>query len=119
MTLTQALPPAQADAPAATSPAWRTGGWLRDLGPAFFSDVAPSALPGLHWVARSEALADELGLGAWVQTDAALHLLGAMPCRRARRRWPASTAATSSASGPASWATAARCCWARSTPPAG
>ena len=76
MTLTQALPPAQADAPAATSPAWRTGGWLRDLGPAFFSDVAPSALPGLHWVARSEALADELGLGAWVQTDAALHLLG-------------------------------------------
>ena len=46
-------------------------------------------------------------------------------CSAATRRgpacaaWPVSTAATSSASGPASWATAARCCWARSDTPAG
>ena len=57
MTLTLDLPPAGAGAPTARSPAWRAGGWLRNLGPAFYSDVAPSRLPGLHWVARSQALA--------------------------------------------------------------
>ena len=46
-------------------------------------------------------------------------LAGNAPCARSMRRWPPSTAATSSASGPASWATAARCCWARSTRPLG
>ena len=76
MTLTLDLPPAGAGAPTARSPAWRAGGWLRNLGPAFYSDVAPSRLPGLHWVARSQALANELGLGPWLQTDAALQLLG-------------------------------------------
>ena len=76
MTLTLEPPQAGAGAPAAASPAWRAGGWLRDLGPAFYSDVAPSRLPGLHWVARNQALADALCLGPWLQTDDALQLLG-------------------------------------------
>ena len=76
MTTTLEAPQARADAPPETAPAWRPGGWLRELGPAFYSDVAPSALPGLHWVARSSALADELGLGPWLQTEGALQLLG-------------------------------------------
>ena len=59
-----------------TAPAWRPSGWLRGLGPAFYSEVAPSALPALHWVARSPALANALGLGDWLQTDDALPLLG-------------------------------------------
>ena len=76
MTTTLEAPQTRADAPPETAPAWRPGGWLRDLGPAFYSDVAPSALPGLHWVARSQTLADELGLGPWLQTEGALQLLG-------------------------------------------
>ena len=84
MTLTLETPLAEDIAPAATAtapaaapaPAWRQRGWLRDLGPAFYSDVAPSALPGLHWVARNPALASELGLAGWMAGDAALPLLG-------------------------------------------
>ncbi len=59
-----------------TAPRWQAGSLLRNLGPAFGADLPPSALPALRWVARSDALAAELGLAGWLRSDAALALLG-------------------------------------------
>jgi serine/tyrosine/threonine adenylyltransferase len=59
-----------------TAPQWRSHTLMGQLGPAFGTALPATPLPGLHWVARSDALAFELGLGAWLQTDAALQLLG-------------------------------------------
>ena len=59
-----------------SQPQWRNPAWLPALGPQFGTALAPSPLPGLHWVARSERLADELGLGDWLRSDDALALLG-------------------------------------------
>ena len=61
---------------AAAGPRWQACTLLRSLGPAFGTDLRPTALPALHWVARSDALAAELGLTDWLRGDAALAMLG-------------------------------------------
>ena len=72
-----AKPPAvQPEIQAPAQPPWRSPGWLQTLGPQFGTALPPSPLPGLHWVARSDALAHELGLQAWLDSSAALALLG-------------------------------------------
>lgn len=60
---------------------WRDSTLLHQLGPAFGTELAPTPLPGLHWIAHSQALADELALGNWLASDDAIALLGgnAMP----------------------------------------
>ena len=75
------LAPPDLASPAATpasdpGPRWRAPGGLRALGPAFGTELMPTPLPGLHWVARSPALAAELGLGDWLDTASALAMLG-------------------------------------------
>ncbi|MDH4392289.1 MAG: YdiU family protein [Aquabacterium sp.] len=60
---------------AAAGPRWRPAPLLRALGPAFGTLLAPSPLPAVHWVGRSDALAAELGLGSWLASDSALQLL--------------------------------------------
>ena len=61
---------------ATTAPRWRADGLMARLGPRFGTELSPAALPDLHWVARSDNLATELGLTGWLQTPAALALLG-------------------------------------------
>jgi uncharacterized protein YdiU (UPF0061 family) len=56
-------------------PHWRSDGFARALGPSFAVRQPPEPLPGAHWVARSEALAHELGWAAWLAGDEALALL--------------------------------------------
>ena len=63
-------------APPIAAPRWRENTLMGGLGPAFGTRLPPSPLPGLHWVARSQALATELGLTDWLRTDDALALLG-------------------------------------------
>ena len=60
---------------------WRDSTLLHQLGPVFGTELAPTPLPGLHWIAHSQALADELALGNWLASDDAIALLGgnAMP----------------------------------------
>jgi len=60
---------------------WSDSTLLHQLGPAFGTELAPTPLPGLHWIAHSQALADELALGNWLASDDAIALLGgnAMP----------------------------------------
>ena len=60
----------------AVAPRWRVQTLMGRLGPAFGTALPATPLPGLHWVARSPGLAAELGLTDWLQTDAALQLLG-------------------------------------------
>ena len=69
-------PESPASLAAAAGPRWQASTLLRSLGPAFGTDLPPTALPDLHWVARSDALAAELGLTGWLRSDAALALLG-------------------------------------------
>lgn len=57
------------------SPAWRPPGGLAALGPRFGTALPPQAVPAPHWVARSEALAAELGLTGWLETPEALAVL--------------------------------------------
>ena len=57
-------------------PQWRSDGLMARLGPRFGTELPPAALPDLHWVARSQGLAAELGLSDWLQTPGALALLG-------------------------------------------
>ncbi len=61
--------------PAAASPRWHPATLLRTLGPAFGTLLAPTPLPAVHWVARSDVLAAELGLVDWLASDDALPLL--------------------------------------------
>jgi len=56
-------------------PRWHPAPLLRALGPAFGTVLAPTPLPAVHWVGRSGALAAELGLGDWLDSDEALQLL--------------------------------------------
>ena len=58
------------------APRWRAAPLMHRLGPAFGTLLAPTPLPGLHWVARNHGLAAELGLAGWLHGDAALALLG-------------------------------------------
>ena len=69
-------PESPASLSTAAGPRWQASSLLRSLGPAFGTDLPPTALPALHWVARSGALAAELGLSGWLRSDAALALLG-------------------------------------------
>ncbi|WP_295639157.1 protein adenylyltransferase SelO [uncultured Methylibium sp.] len=57
------------------APAWRSSGGLASLGSRFGTALPPQAVPAPHWVARSEALADELGLSGWLDTPVALEVL--------------------------------------------
>lgn len=59
-----------------TAPPLQPSGSARAL-PGLAFEVAPTPLPALHWVARSDALAAELGLDAdWLASPDALALLG-------------------------------------------
>jgi uncharacterized protein YdiU (UPF0061 family) len=60
----------------ALGPRWLEPTLLQTLGPAFHTELPPQPLSGLHWVARSAALASELGLAQWLQRDEALRVLG-------------------------------------------
>jgi len=78
--------------PSADSPPLADAGWVwhnrfASLGPAFFTRLAPTALPAPYWVGMSQNTAQLLGLKAdWLESDAALHafsgnipLVGSMP----------------------------------------
>jgi uncharacterized protein YdiU (UPF0061 family) len=56
-------------------PHWAAQNFLQALGPAFGTDLPPRALPGVHWVARSDRLARDMGLEAWLAHDDALQVL--------------------------------------------
>ena len=63
------------DWPAALAPRWRQDTLQHGLGPAFHTALPGQALPDVHWVARSDALAAELGLAGWLAGDEALAVL--------------------------------------------
>jgi serine/tyrosine/threonine adenylyltransferase len=94
----------------ALAPRWRERSFLQSLGPEFGTELAPRPVADPHWIARSDRLAAELGLADWLERPEALDTWPACAWLRARVPSPRSTPATSSASGPASSATAARCC---------
>jgi hypothetical protein len=81
------------------------------LGPSFHTRLAPHPLPDPYWVGKSRAVAGQLGLSdAWMDSPVALEVFaGNLPLCR----WPASTAVTSLACGPGSWAMAGRFCWVK------
>ena len=57
------------------APAWRDSHFLHGLGDAFGTALPPRPLAEPHWVARSERLADELGLRDWLASADALAAL--------------------------------------------
>ena len=57
------------------APSWREANFLQSLGPAFGTDLPPRPVAEPVWVARSERLSAELGLGDWLDTDGALTVL--------------------------------------------
>ena len=59
----------------AAPPVWTNDGLSHSLPAAFARAQAAQPLPAPHWVARSEALAAELGMADWLHTDAALEAL--------------------------------------------
>ncbi len=61
--------------PPRLAPAWRDASFLQALGPAFGTELAPRAVAEPAWVARSDALAAQLGLGDWLGTPQALAVL--------------------------------------------
>jgi len=69
------------------TPAWRASDYASVMGDAHAVPVAPDPVPEPHWVARSDTLAAELGLQAWLETPQALSILaghteaGAWPTR--------------------------------------
>ena len=68
--------PLESLAQANAQPCWRDATLMHQLGPAFGTELAPTPLPDLHWVTRSQTLADALGLGRWLAGNDALALLG-------------------------------------------
>ncbi len=63
--------PADASLDADLGLTWRNG--FAELGPAFFTELAPTPLPAPYWVGRSQAVARELGLpDTWQDSPAAL-----------------------------------------------
>src|SRR5882672_10574656 len=63
------------DHPVVIEPRWREQGFMQSLGPAFWTELPAQPLPEVHWVARSDALATELGLSDWLHSDRALQVL--------------------------------------------
>ena len=59
----------------AAAPAWRDSAFLQALGAAYGTDLPPQAVASPHWVARSNALAQSLGLADWIDSDDALAVL--------------------------------------------
>ncbi len=79
MSVKPAVRPAPGVGPDTPAPApgglrWRNS--FADLGDAFSTRLAPTALPAPYWVARNPRLAEELGLPRdWLQSDQALEAL--------------------------------------------
>jgi serine/tyrosine/threonine adenylyltransferase len=63
------------ESPLVLAPRWREPGFMRGLGPRYWTALPPQPLPEVHWVARSDALAAELGVEAWLRSDEALQVL--------------------------------------------
>jgi len=63
------------ETPAVAAPRWREPGFMRSLGPGYWTALPPQPLPEVHWVARSQPLADELGVSAWLHSEQALRVL--------------------------------------------
>ncbi len=61
--------------PSRLAPPWAGTGALRQLGAPFAVAQTSQPLPQPHWVARNEALAEALGVQAWLGDDEALQLL--------------------------------------------
>jgi serine/tyrosine/threonine adenylyltransferase len=57
------------------APSWREAPSLQALGPGFGTALAPQPVPDAHWVARSSALARQLGLADWLAGREALDVL--------------------------------------------
>jgi serine/tyrosine/threonine adenylyltransferase len=57
------------------TPAWRGASFLQALGPAFGTELPPRAISEPAWVARSDALATQLGVADWLCTPQALAVL--------------------------------------------
>jgi uncharacterized protein YdiU (UPF0061 family) len=66
--------PPTAEASAPTLP-WRPASFLQALGPAYGTALSAQPLPAPRWVARSDALAAQMGLTDWVTGDEALQVL--------------------------------------------
>jgi uncharacterized protein YdiU (UPF0061 family) len=63
------------ESPTVLEPRWREPGFMRGLGPAYWTALPPQPLPEVHWVARSQPLADELGVSDWLRGERALQVL--------------------------------------------
>src|SRR6185436_14024236 len=61
--------------PVVAAPRWRAQGFMHALGPRFWTELPAQPLPEVHWVARSDALAAELGLSDWLHGEPALQVL--------------------------------------------
>ena len=61
--------------PVVAAPRWRAQGFMHALGPRFWTELPAQPLPEVHWVARSDALAGELGLSDWLHSEPALQVL--------------------------------------------
>jgi len=61
--------------PVVAAPRWRAQGFMHALGPRFWTELPAQPLPEVHWVARSDALAAELGLSDWLRGEPALQVL--------------------------------------------
>jgi serine/tyrosine/threonine adenylyltransferase len=70
MNAPEALPPL-----VHAGPRWVDGGLMRQLGAPFVVAQQAMPLPSPHWVARNDALAQDLGVDGWLRSDAAMALL--------------------------------------------
>jgi serine/tyrosine/threonine adenylyltransferase len=70
--------------PVLAEPRWREHGFMQSLGPAFWTELPAQPLPEVHWVARSDALAADLGLTDWLRSDRALQVLSGNTAARER-----------------------------------
>jgi uncharacterized protein YdiU (UPF0061 family) len=63
------------ESPVVLAPRWHEPGFMRGLGPAYWTALPSQPLPEAHWVARSDALAAELGVSEWLRSEQALQIL--------------------------------------------
>ena len=63
------------ESPTVLAPRWREPAFMRGLGASYWTALPPQPLPEVHWVARSDALAAELGVEAWLRSEQALQVL--------------------------------------------